>query len=67
MYYTGASPGFWFGGEGTSDKISYMNSPQVLYCTIIQCTPVMLPEFPVGDTFNKDFLNKDFRKFLKNL
>ena len=32
VYLTVAALRFWFGGGGTSDKISYMNSSQVLYC-----------------------------------
>ena len=33
VYLTRAAPKFWFWGEGgTSNKISYMNSYQVLYC-----------------------------------
>ena len=32
VYLTGATPGFGSRGGETSDKISYMNSSQALYC-----------------------------------
>ena len=50
------------GGEGTSDKISYMKFPQVLYCNAS-------PKFRFGERSAKMYslIIIDFKKFLKNL
>ena len=59
---SGAAPGFWFGG--TSDKISYMNSFQVLCCNDVVKISVR------GDIQQKcthQRLLKNFEKFIKKL
>ena len=53
ILYTVAAPGFWFEGE-TSEKISYMNFFQVLYCNDVANISVR------EGTFSKNLLIKDF-------
>ena len=63
ILYTGAATGFWF-EMGTSDKISYMNSSQVLYCNGVAKISVR------GGTLGTNVLIKDlknFEKLIKNL
>ena len=53
-----------FGSGGTSDKISYMNSSQVLYCNGVAKVSVL------GDIQQKCTLQrilKNFEKFIKNM
>ena len=45
VYLTVAAPRFWFGGGGTSDKISYMISSQVLYCNGVAKISVLKKTF----------------------
>ena len=51
---------FGGGGGGTANKISDMNSTQILYCNGVA-------KFRFGETFSKNVLIKDFCKILKNL
>ena len=51
---------FCFGWERTANKLSYMNSTQVLYCNGVA-------KFQFKMAFSKNILIKDFCKILKNL
>ena len=61
MFRGGApAPGFWFGG--TSDKISYMNSSQVLYCNGL--AKILALEGHSAKMYSSILL-KFFEKFIK--
>ena len=63
MFRGGApAPGFWFGG--TSDKISYMNSSQVLYCNGVAKISVRVD---IQQKCTHQRLLKNFEKFIKHL
>ena len=63
VYLTVAAPRFWFGGGGTSNKISYMNSSQVQYCNGVAKISV-LKRHSARMYSSKTFEN-NFEKFLK--
>ena len=58
VYLTGAAPG-GSGGERTSNKISYMNSSQVLYCNGVAKISVL------GRHSTRMYSSKTFKKFRK--
>ena len=55
---------FGSGGEKTSDKILYMNSPQVLYCNGVAKISVQGGHFETFETFRKIY--KKFAQKFKN-
>ena len=64
VYLTVAAPRFGLGGGGTSDKISYMNSSQVLYCNGVPKISV-LKRHSARMYSSKTFVFKNFEKFIK--
>ena len=64
VYLTVAAPRFWFKGRGTLDKISYMNSSQVLYCNGVAKISV-LKDIQRKCTHQR--LLKTFRKISKTI
>ena len=62
VYLTGSAPGFWFGG--TSDKSSYMNSSQVLYCNGVAKISVL---GDIQQECTRQTLLKNIEKFIKDL
>ena len=61
---------FGGGGGGTSNKISYMNSSQVLYCIGVAKIQVLVRHYVSSKTFEKFWkinkkLAQKFKKFFK--
>ena len=63
VYPTVAAPRFWFGGRRTLDKISYMNSSQVLYCNGVAKISVLKRHS--ARIYSSKTFEKNFEKFIK--